>query len=152
MDLETEILLNQFAQGFKPMSAAEEWFVSHPEPLQQEVLRGLVHLAGQAGAVGRHVQMAIELSGLKSTYTPCVLLTRAANRDEELSRALYEGLAKVLALPSSEASKSFRLLLSLLAVADDERRRHEGGICERHWWHRALDDPAVIADIRRARQ
>jgi hypothetical protein len=52
----------------------------------------------------------------------------------------------IVGLPEAERHKSFILLLSLLAVAD-ERRRSKRRDSDRHWWHRDLSDERVIAEL-----
>ncbi len=148
MDLDTEILLNQFAQGVHSRAAAIEWFSRQHAPRKAEILRRLAYLTQQAQVVGRHVSPAIEWAGLKPSPTPCVLLLKAEERDRLGSRAVRAGITKILALPQAEGLKTFLLLLGLLSVADGERRSSEERRCSRHWWHQDLADPAVVEAIR----
>jgi hypothetical protein len=84
-----------------------------------------------------HVEEAIRSSGLRVTYTPCVLMLR---------KPPPEALSKIGNLPDAERQKSFRLLISILGVADSERRAGCGDNCA-HWWNRDLRDEAVVRQI-----
>jgi hypothetical protein len=145
MSLELDIYLNQLAQGVKPLSAGEQWFLQLPEEAQVDALRRLASHAMQAGAVGNDVAAAVSASGLKSSYTPCSMLT-AHTKDQLASSALRVAMSRVIALPAPERRKTFLLLIALLSVAD-RRRRERDFDPARHWWHRDLSDERVVADI-----
>lgn len=146
MDKKTEIFLNQLAQGIRPLKEGDIWFSTLMEDVQRDVLQTLVVFAIQAGAVGVDAESAIRASSLLSTYTPCVLLMKAAELDPKGGGELRQRLAQILNLPATERRKSFKLLVSLLGIAD-KRRRAKCGLPERHWWHRDLTDDTVVSEI-----
>lgn len=70
---------------------------------------------------------SIRRSGIRPTHTPAVLVTRGR---------LSEQLTKIISLPQAERTKAFRLLVALLAVADERRRaRFCAGGCSHVWHH-----------------
>jgi len=100
----------------------------------------------QAHAVGTDVEVAIQRSGLKATYTPCQMLI-ARSRENQLGTAgVKQSLNDISRLPDAELSRAFVLFLSLLTVADGRRRQKELDP-ERHWWHRDLSDEKVVAEL-----
>ena len=132
------IMLNRLAQGHVSVRYGVEWFSDHSEVDQREILRLLVHASLQSGATAADVPAAIERAELKRTFTPCVQL---------LKGQLNIQLSKVVRLPMQELEKSFKLLLSLLAISDRRRREKCGNKCS-HWWHRDLRDVHVIEEVR----
>ncbi|MDX3780967.1 DUF5958 family protein [Streptomyces europaeiscabiei] len=125
---ERDVLLNELAQGLRPMSEGVEWFdgLSHEE--QSEVLLFLRHHCVQARAVAEDAPESIRRAELRATHTPAVLISRGRT-DEQLG--------KIATLtPLDERRKAFRLLIAVLTVADARRReRFCSGGCT-HWWHR----------------
>ncbi|MET7505833.1 DUF5958 family protein [Streptomyces albidoflavus] len=122
-----DVLLNELAQGLRPMSEGVEWFDALGDADQSEVLLFLRHHCVQARAVTGDARESIRRSGLRPTHTPAVLLSRG-RIDEQL------GKIAVLA-PPDERHKAFRLLVAVLGVADARRRaRFCSGGCG-HWWH-----------------
>ncbi|MGW4374906.1 DUF5958 family protein [Streptomyces albidoflavus] len=124
---ERDVLLNELAQGLRPMSEGVEWFDALGDAGQSEVLRFLRHHCVQARAVTGDARESIRRSGLRPTHTPAVLVSRGR---------LDEQLGKIAGLtPPDERRKAFRLLVAVLGVADARRRaRHCSGGCG-HWWH-----------------
>lgn len=152
MNIDIEILLNQLAQGIKPIELGKKWFSNLSVSEQQEILSYLSSLITQAGAVGNDVQCAITQAQLKDTLTPCVLLLQAKRNDPLGSNGLRQLLAKVIILPPDEYGKSFLLFISLLGVADLRRRNNEHTNNCNHWWHRDLNDEKVLREIRENQQ
>ncbi|WUC69196.1 DUF5958 family protein (plasmid) [Streptomyces sp. NBC_00539] len=125
---ERDVRLNELAQGLRPMSEGIEWFDDLVPEDQSEVLLFLRHHCVQARAVADDVQESIRRAGLRPTHTPAVLISRG-RIDEQLGK--IAGLT-----PLGERRKAFRLLIAVLAVADERRReRFCSGGCG-HWWHR----------------
>ena len=136
------VYLNQLAQGVVPAPDGEAWFAALPPALQGAALRELSMMVGQAGARDADVGPAIARSGLRPTFTPCVLLAKGP---------LRQRLGQAARLPADEGPKTFRLLLALLALADERRRRERcAGGCS-HWWHLDLRDPAVVARLQQGK-
>ncbi len=138
MKIEDEILINQLAQGVKPMSLGEEWFMRQDEASRLTVLRSTSAMAMQASPIPADVKEAISRSGLKETATQCVLVQKPN---------LKVQLAKIVNLKGAEQKTSFRLLVSLLGVADERRRKTKPLDLVNHWWHRDLSDERVIAQL-----
>lgn len=114
-----QILINQLAQKIISYQEGERWFTSLTPERQQHVLRELNCLIVQAGPLIEDTVSAIADSGLKKTYTPCVLL-RGGQIDVQL--------AKIASLPKDEFGKAFRLLIALLALLISGGETHDHSI------------------------
>jgi hypothetical protein len=121
--------LNQIAQGLISWTEGVSWFNGLPSLARSAVLRELAAIAKQSHPKADEVEQAIQLAGLKPTFTPCVLVTKAAPAPEQ-------AFHKVISLPEDEWEKSFRLLVGLLAIADARRRStHCAEGCSHEWHH-----------------
>ncbi|MGW3012682.1 DUF5958 family protein [Streptomyces sp. NPDC001219] len=118
---EREVVVNELAQGLRPMAEGLAWFAGRPEAEQRLVVRELGHFCVQAGATEEDAQEAIERSGLRPTYTPAVMLARWR--------------LHMSALPPYDLPRAFRLLIALLAIADTRRRERYCAAGCRHEWH-----------------
>ncbi|MFI1154951.1 DUF5958 family protein [Streptomyces sp. NPDC020817] len=129
---ERDVILNELAQGLRPMSQGIEWFDAHDPQEQSEVLLFLRHHCIQARAVAGDGPDAIRRAGLRPTHTPAVLITCGP---------IDQQLGKIASLtPVDERRKAFRLLVAVLAVADERRyERFCYGGCG-HWWHSLPSD------------
>ncbi|MFJ6636717.1 DUF5958 family protein [Streptomyces sp. NPDC091376] len=125
---ERDIIRNELAQGLRSMSQGIEWFDTHGQQEQSDVLLFLRHHCIRARAVTEDGPESIRRSGLRPTHTPGVLITRGQ---------INQQLGKIAGLtPADERRKAFRLLVAVLAIADERRReRFCSGGCG-HWWHR----------------
>lgn len=130
-----DFVLNELAQGLRPMSQGIAWFDALGPVEQSEVLLFLRHHCVQARAVAEDGPESIRRAGLRPTHTPAVLITRG-RIDQQLGK--IAGLT-----PVDERRKAFRLLIAVLAIADGRRReRFCSGGCG-HWWHQLpAPDPA----------
>lgn len=133
MDKDSDIRINRLAQGLESIEAGLIWFRNLGSAKQGEVLRTIASFITQAGAREEDVPTAIERSSLRATYTPIVLLSRGS---------LKMQLPKVVNLPLEEREKAFRLLIALLAIADERRRRTTCANGCSHWWHQDLGGAA----------
>lgn len=80
------------------------------------------------------IEVAITNSGLKPTFTPCVLIRKGiANHN----------LLKLIELPENELQKSFVLLLNLFKVAYERRFELEKDNPGK-WWYWDLSDKEKI--------
>ncbi|MFF0476604.1 DUF5958 family protein [Streptomyces sp. NPDC004284] len=129
---ERDIMLNELAQGLRPMSQGIEWFGALSSEEQSQTLRFLAHHCIQARAVTGDAPEGISRAGLRPTHTPAVLITRG-RIDQQLGK--IAGLA-----PLDERRKAFRLLISVLAIADARRRERDCSSGCAHWWHRLSDE------------
>lgn len=102
--------------------------VRRPQPAgASEILLALCLHCIQARACSEDGPEAIRRSGLRPTHTPAVLITRGS---------VFHQLGKIASLlPRDERRKAFRLLVAVLAIADERRRaRYCSDGCG-HWWH-----------------
>ncbi|MFF2123857.1 DUF5958 family protein [Streptomyces olivochromogenes] len=125
---ERDVMLNELAQGLRPMSQGIEWFDALGPEEQSETLRFLSHHCVQARAAAEDGPESVRRAGLRPTHTPAVLITRG-RIDQQLSK--IAGLA-----PLDEHRKAFRLLIAVLAIADGRRRERFCSNGCAHWWHR----------------
>ncbi|MFJ6987106.1 MULTISPECIES: DUF5958 family protein [unclassified Streptomyces] len=123
-----DVMLNELAQGLRPMSEGRAWFDSLDHGEQSEVLLWLRHHCVQARAVEEDGPEAVRRAGLRPTHTPAVLISRG-RIDHQLGR-----IASLT--PGDERRKAFRLLVAVLAVADGRRRELFCSDGCGHWWHR----------------
>ncbi|MDX5562745.1 DUF5958 family protein [Streptomyces sp. ID05-04B] len=125
---ERDIMLNELAQGLRPMSQGIDWFDALRPEEQSETLLFLRHHCVQARAVAEDGPESIRRAGLRPTHTPAVLITRGR---------LEHQLGKIASLtPRDERRKAFRLLIAVLAIADSRRRERFCSDGCGHWWHR----------------
>ncbi|MER5430571.1 DUF5958 family protein [Streptomyces sp. NPDC002588] len=119
------MVLNELAQGLRPVVEGVEWFEGLAEGDQRKVLHALVLFCGQARACEEDVPESIARSGIRPTHTPAVMLTK-----------WRFGMDR---LPAYELTKSFCLLVALFSIADTRRRMlHCADGCG-HEWHNLLD-------------
>ncbi|WP_406278101.1 DUF5958 family protein [Streptomyces sp. NBC_00191] len=132
---ERAVLLNELAQGLRPLAQGLEWFESLSDQEQSVALRDLYQFCVQARATQDDAVEGIRRSGLRPTHTPSVLVTRGR---------IDEQLGKVAGLtPQHERIKAFRLLVQVLGVADTRRReRFCAGGCG-HEWHQLARSPKL---------
>ena len=142
LSVDEEILLNQLAQGILSDSEGDAWFQAQNEDGKRRLLLGLNVLISQASPRQEDAAVAISEARLKPTLTASVLITKPD---------LKVQLAKLVRLPEPELPRVFKLLVKLLAVADNRRRREKPLDLVNHWWHRDLRDPTVVNDIKRTK-
>jgi hypothetical protein len=125
------LMLNRIAIGAVSIEQGLQWFRDLPVDGRQSVLASAHMMVVQAKPSPEQVESAIAASGLKPTYTPCMVLRKSA--------PLVERLRKITELPEDEWSKSLQLLLGFFVVADQQRRASRpdcrSGTCN-HWWHK----------------
>ncbi|MFF8532157.1 DUF5958 family protein [Streptomyces sp. SAS_267] len=130
---ERDVILNELAQGLRPMSQGIAWFDALGPEEQSEALLFLRHHCVQARTVAEDGPEAIRRAGLRSTHTPAVLITRGR---------IDEQLGKIASLtPLDERRKAFRLLVAVLGIADGRRRERSCSNGCGHWWHRLSAAP-----------
>lgn len=124
---ERQVILNELAQGIRPVPQGVAWFAGLAEDEQRLVLTELVQFCVQARAMEADAEEAISRSGIRPTYTPAVMLTRWRLNMSEL--------------PPYDRVRAFRLLVALFAIADARRReRYCADGCS-HEWHRLAARP-----------
>ncbi|MDQ0798248.1 DUF5958 family protein [Streptomyces sp. B1I3] len=111
---EWAIRLNELAQELRPIPDGIEWFEGLSPEEQFDVLRLLCQYCVQARANTEDGPESISRAWLRPTHTPAVLIARGR---------INEQLGKIAGLaPLNERRKAFRLLVSVLAIADGRRR------------------------------
>jgi len=96
---ERTVMLNELAQGLRPLGQGVEWFEALPSEEQFEVLRDLGGHCIQARATVEDGPESVRLAGIRLTHTPAVLITRGQ---------LAGQLTKIINLPKDERVKAFR--------------------------------------------
>ncbi|MEU9141039.1 DUF5958 family protein [Streptomyces sp. NPDC048404] len=119
----TERVVNEIAQGLRTLDAGACWFSGLAPARQQEVLQEVAGYAMQAHITAADGRAGVAQSGVKPTASPSVMICMDPPR---------YGFA---GLPPAEHVKSFRVLVSVFAVADTRRREmYCRGDCG-HAWH-----------------
>ncbi|MFJ5798485.1 DUF5958 family protein [Streptomyces decoyicus] len=122
----SERILNEMAQGLLSLEEGVRWFSSLDEDEKKEVLHEIVRYAMQAHITTQDGREGVEISGVKPTMTPAVLIVR---------EPIIERMGTIINLPPAENAKAFRVLISAFSVADTRRRETEcRGACS-HEWH-----------------
>lgn len=123
-----QIAINSLVQGFTSLPEGEAWFASHVSIERQKILKDLHYCIFQAHPKPEEVEVAIKLSGVKPSMTPCVVLAKWRTHPARGAEAVAE-------LPEPEHMKAFKVLLALFSVADERRRNtHCRDGCT-HDWH-----------------
>jgi hypothetical protein len=123
----TELQLNRIAQGLLPISEGIAWFDALAQDEQEAVLRTLAYITSQSHPLANEVEPAMAQAGLKSTFTPCVVVLKAPLPEK--------GCQRLPGLPRDEWLKSFRLMIALFALADRRRRETSCRNGCTHDWH-----------------
>ena len=134
MRLQDEILINQYGQGVISHEILVNIFENLAEEEKKVFLGELLNLIIQSKPLDIDIDDAIVQSGLKVSYTPCVLLKKG------ISQHILE---KIISLPDNESLKSFILLLSLFKIAYNRRFQKERGNANK-WWYWDLSDEQNI--------
>ena len=121
-----EIKINRIAQGIISFEEGFLWFESANKYYQQKILQDLNVFLQHTHPRPNEIETGIQLSGLKTTYTPCVLI---------LKKPIKDALAKIMLLPQDEWKKAFILLMSIFGVADLRRRNTQCKDGCSHAWH-----------------
>jgi Family of unknown function (DUF5958) len=121
------IPINRAAQTPDSLESICEWFVGLDPVDRRTALNYLSGSCQQANPFPEDGKAAIVMSGLKSSFTPCVMVSKAPFP----GRAVH----RIADLPEDEHNKAFRLLYCLFAIADTRRRETQcRGTCT-HPWH-----------------
>ncbi|WIX81559.1 DUF5958 family protein [Amycolatopsis carbonis] len=123
-------LLNELAQGLRPLDQGMAWFESLNQDGRHRALIELQEYCTQARATADDVAEAASRVGLKPGNTAVVVASTG-----RIPEPMAVQLRKLTELrPPDQQRSAFRLLVGLLSVADERRRRRCGGDCT-HWWH-----------------
>jgi hypothetical protein len=140
MKLEDKILVNKFGQGLVAVEQLTEEFKLLEMSKKKEFLNEFLYLIMQSKPKKEDIEPTILASGLKSTFTPCVLIKKGvANHD----------LEKLVNLPENELMKAFVLLLSLFKIAYKRRFAVEKNNPDK-WWYWDLSDNEKVEIIMKS--
>lgn len=134
MELQQEILINKYGQDIIESSTIIDNFLElHTREEQFDFLDYLLFCIMQSKPINDDIDKAILNSGLKSTYTPCVILKKGVDNNN---------LKKIVQLPDNERLKGLNLLLSLFKIAYKRRFISEKNHPNK-WWYWDLTDPEL---------
>lgn len=122
----TERKLNEIAQGLLPWDDGLRWFDTSDADGRTAIMRALYMCISQAHPTIDDIENGVEKSGLKRSYTPCVLL---------LGQPFNVAREKVMTLGGLDQRRAFIPFLSVFAVADLRRRTTQCQDGCTHEWH-----------------
>jgi hypothetical protein len=138
MNIEDEILINKYGQDLISADELLNKFSINDLSSKRVYLKKMLGLIGQSKPKDEDIELAIKESGLKPTFTPCVLLQKGVASHH---------LQKIIELPESELNKALILLLSLFKVAY-KRRFMEERNSPNKWWYWDLSNSETVEQIR----
>lgn len=137
MNLEEQILINKYGQDLIDISQLSHIFNLLNVPEKREFLNNIHFFILQSKHIDDDIEMSINNSGLKPTFTPCVLLKKGV--------ANYN-ITRIIQLPEEELDKVLLLLLSLFKVAYQRRFKLEMNSYGK-WWYSDLSDSENVKKI-----
>jgi len=138
MKLEYEILVNQYGQDLISIDKLIQLYKKTTEDDKKSFVSGVITLIIQSKPQKEDVEIAISNSGLKDTYTACVLMKK------EISQS---NLYKISNLPSYELEKVIILFLHLFKIAYRRRFEKEKNNIYK-WWYWDLSDNRNLDRIK----
>ena len=123
---ETELKINKLAQGLITLDEGLSWYDESDAESRNKIMRALDLCIFQSHPTNEDIEKGIKNSGLKESYSPCVLVRK---------KPFNEVRQKVLNMSEPDQRRSFILFLSIFSVADKRRRETQckGGCA--HEWH-----------------
>ena len=121
-----EISINKIAQGIIPLEQGMEWFQSSNDETRIKIMKTLDLCIYQSHPSKEDIEKGIELSGLKTTYSPCVIIR---------VKPFNEVRQKVLRMSGIDQIRSFKLFVNIFSVADARRRKEQCVNGCTHDWH-----------------
>jgi len=140
MKIEQEILINKYGQNLVDIDPLLNFFRSFDMSYRKIFLNEMLFLVVQSKPEESDIEFAIKNSGLKSTFTPCVLLRKGVTN---------HNLQKLVDLPGDELEKVFILLMSLFKIAYERRFAVEKNNNSNKWWYWDLSEETNINKILR---
>jgi hypothetical protein len=123
---ERELKINQIAQGLISLEDGLKWFDGVTADSRTDIMRSLDLCIFQSHPSIDDIEQGIKKSGLKESYSPCVLIRK---------KPFNQVMQKILAMPELDLRRGFILLISVFSVADSRRRMTQcKGECG-HDWH-----------------
>lgn len=137
ISLEDQIALNQFAQSLRTTDDLLNRFSGLTLEGKRFFLLQFSGMIQQSKPVDSDIELAIEESRLKPTFTPSVLLR---------THRLKIGIPKILALPGDELNKAYVLLLYIFKRSYLRRHLVEKGTPSK-WWYADLSEEAFVNSL-----
>lgn len=137
MRLEEEIIVNKYAQGLISAESLSETFAQKDWAQKKSFLNDLLYLIMQSKPTKEDIEPAIKNSGLKPTFTPCILLQKGVANHQ---------IKHIIELPEPELDKANILLLNLFKVAFKRRFDIEKNNPDK-WWYWDLSDSEKVEMI-----
>ena len=137
MKIEQEILINQYGQGIAHIDSLVSSFSSIDENLQKAFFIDLLDLIQQSQTIDEDIELAIQESKLRPSFTPCVMLKKGV---------ATHNLKQLISLPKNELQKTFILLLSLFKIAYQRRYQKEKNNPNK-WWYWDLSEDETVNTI-----
>jgi len=133
MNLQQEILINKYGQELIEINFFKDFFSNFNLLEKRDYLSSLLELIFQSKPNDKDIEIAITLSGLKPTFTPCVMIKKGV---------MNHNLIKLIGLPETELDKVLILLMSLFKVAYQRRFIIEKNNPNK-WWYWDLANPLM---------
>jgi hypothetical protein len=131
------ILINRFGQGLVSFSDMIKYFTNCEVLQKRNYLKELANLIIQNKVNDSDIDLAILLSNLKPSYTPCVIIKKGIK---------WVNLEAIINLPDYELIKSYSLFLGLFMVGYKRRMKNENDNSFK-WWYQDLSDNNYIDRI-----
>lgn len=123
---ERELKINAIAQGILSLDEGLKWFDGESAASRADIMRSLDLCVFQSHPSIDDIEMGIKKSGLKESYSPCVLIR---------NKPFNQVRQKILSMPEVDLRRSFILLISVFSVADSRRRDTQCKDGCTHDWH-----------------
>ncbi|SFN92271.1 hypothetical protein SAMN05421594_4726 [Chryseobacterium oleae] len=125
-----QIFINKYGQDLVNIDPFKILFSNFNIENKRDYLEGIISLIIQSKPQNEDIEPAIKASGLRPTFTPCVLLKKGvANHN----------LIKLINLPDFELEKTLVLLMSLFKIGYKRRFIEEKNNPDK-WWYWDLSD------------
>ena len=138
MNLDQEIMFNQFGQGVYEDHEIIRQFESLKIEGKREMMREVENLIIQSKSTIDDIDVAIGKSGLKHTFTPCVIIKKGLN---------HGNFQKIINLPESELIKAFKLFIYLFKEGYYRKYSQERGDPNK-WWYWDLSKNENLEKIK----
>lgn len=139
MNIEYEILLNQYGQDIAEIESLRLIFRRMNFAEKKLFLKDIIYcFIQQSKAVNEDIPKAIELSCLRPTYTPCVMITKGIEA--------YR-LEQIVELPENELDRVLVLFLSIFKISYQRRFILEKNNPDK-WWYWDMSDEDNLKKIK----
>lgn len=137
LSIKETLLINRFAQGLVGCEPLISMFKELDLEQKRDYLAEIRSLIMQSKPNNNDIEITIQNSGLRPTYTPCVLLRKGVED--------YK-LKKINDLPEPELEKALIVFLNLFKVAYQRRFNTEKN-AQYKWWYWDLSDKDNLKKI-----